>query len=155
MTLHDIHDDAIENTQAPAAPIISVTTNKTAHTLSLPSPRHHPPTALAPTYDDAGQSKVPPDSPKKSAGSPYPPNPTRKPLRQMATTSLTASRPSCKRGASRSSPTLDNRTNLTSYNALTLRRTVPRTGSYNSHQQRITPNRRAVAPSPYTPHVGQ
>ena len=154
MTLHDIHDDAIENTQAPAAPIISVTTNKTAHTLSPPSPPH-PPTALAPTYDDAGQSKVPPDSPKKSVGSPYPANPARKPPHQMATTSSTALRLSCKRGASRSSPTLDNRTNLTSYNALMLRRTVPRTGSYNSHQQRTTPNRRAVAPSPYTPHVGQ
>ena len=38
MTLHDIHEDAIVNTQAPAAPIISVTTNKTAHTLSLPPP---------------------------------------------------------------------------------------------------------------------
>ena len=155
MNPHDIHDDAIENTQVPAAPIISVTTNKTAHTLRLPSHPSHPTTALAPTHDDASRSKVPPDSPKKSVGSPCPANPARKPPHQTATTSLTALRLSCKRGASRSSPTLDIRTNLTSYNALMLRRTAPRTGLYNSHQQRTTPNRKAVAPSPYTPHVGQ
>ena len=152
MNPHVTYVVVIDNTQALVAPTVTATTNKTASTLS---PLPLPPTTVAPTPVDVNQSKEPPDSPRKNVGSHYHANLTRKQFHLTEITSMNASRPFCKKDAFQSSPTSKKRTNSMLYNALTLRRTAPRTGSYNSHQQRATPNRRVVAPSPYMLHVGQ